>query len=75
MERCPSSVKPVCFALLLAIDSRINDLNGFDWKTANSNREGQMQISRAKTINYESIVCACIMRGLCSLRLSHRGIK
>lgn len=34
--------KPVCFAPLLAIDSRINNLNGFDWEIVDSNREEQI---------------------------------
>lgn len=33
---------PFCFAPLLAIDSRINSLNGFDWEIVDSNREEQI---------------------------------
>ncbi len=47
--------KPVCFAQLFAFDSRINNLHGFDEKTVNSNRKELMEISKARTINCESV--------------------
>lgn len=48
--------KPACLAPLFAIDSKINNLIGFDQKT-NRNRKELMEISKAQTINYESCVC------------------
>lgn len=39
--------KPARFAPLFAIDARINNLNVFDQKTVNRNREELMEISKA----------------------------
>lgn len=66
--------KPVCFAPLFSIDSRVNNLNGFDQKTVNSSKcyraNGNLQCPN----NTVKAVCVCLWR-LCSLRLSHAGIN
>lgn len=48
--------KPVCFAPLLAIDSRINNPNVADQKIVNNTRKELMEISKAQTIHCESSV-------------------